>query len=243
MTVYCFDIDGTLCDTQEKKYLEASPFEDAVKEVNRLYDAGHHILMFTARGTTSGIDWTEETAVQLKRWGVKYHELIMNVKPSFDIIIDDRAVNADDWRATLARRQDRGIIAGSFDVIHPGYITMFKDAKNACNYLVVALQEDSSRERAAKIGPVHTLDERRMILESIKYIDEVQTYNTEEELAHLVKHGNFAVRILGSDYNEGGWADRLYRDVHVPIYYHQRNHSWSTTALKNKIYNQMKEKI
>jgi len=64
--------------------------------LNSLYDSGHKIKIFTSRGTTSGIKWKRKTAVQLKSWGVKYHELIMN-KPSGDIFIDDIAISPDDF--------------------------------------------------------------------------------------------------------------------------------------------------
>jgi hypothetical protein len=59
------------------------------------------IKYFTARGSVSGIDWTDFTTSQLEHWGAKYHELIMNRKPHYDLLIDDKAVNALKWRAAL----------------------------------------------------------------------------------------------------------------------------------------------
>jgi len=76
----------------------------------------------------------------------------------------------------------RGLVAGNFDVIHPGYVKLFEDAKNnACNYLIVALQGDPTIERPYKCKPVQTVEERKYILESIKYVNEVIHYNTEKE--------------------------------------------------------------
>ena len=95
--VYCFDIDGTLCTNTEGAYETAEPFTDVIVEVNRLYDAGHTLLLMTARGWTTGIDWRELTEKQMQQWGVKYHRLIMG-KPTADIYIDDKAINADAWR-------------------------------------------------------------------------------------------------------------------------------------------------
>ena len=97
--IYCFDIDGTICTlTQGGKYGRARPFTDVIKKINELYDSGNTIKMFTARGSVSGKDYTQLTAQQLDRWGVKYHELIMNRKPHYDLLIDDKAVNVEDWK-------------------------------------------------------------------------------------------------------------------------------------------------
>ena len=86
---FCIDIDGTLCSiTKDHKYYLAEPNINMIACVNDLYDAGHYIKIFTARGMTSGIQFTEITKRQLKEWGVKHHELIMN-KPSADVYVDD----------------------------------------------------------------------------------------------------------------------------------------------------------
>jgi uncharacterized HAD superfamily protein len=96
--IYCFDIDGTICTNTEGDYENAKPFLDVVAEVNRLYYTGNRILLNTARGGTTGTDWTDVTKGQLKKWGVHYHELIM-AKPTADVFIDDRAINAVAWRS------------------------------------------------------------------------------------------------------------------------------------------------
>jgi hypothetical protein len=97
--VYCFDFDGTLAITQGNDYPNAQPIPKAIAKLNRLYDAGHTIKIFTARGTVSGKDWYALTMKQLDEWGIKYHELIMG-KPHGDFYIDDKAVNAREWLAT-----------------------------------------------------------------------------------------------------------------------------------------------
>jgi len=95
--IYCFDIDGTICETVAGDYENALPFPKAVEKIKRLKSEGHRILFMTARGACSGKDWTEFTAQQLKSWGLEYDELIMNRKPHADIFIDDKALNASDW--------------------------------------------------------------------------------------------------------------------------------------------------
>lgn len=94
--IYCFDIDGTLCSKTDGDYAMAEPFPDRIAVVNALYSDGHTVKLFTARGSTTGIDWRSVTETQMQKWRVLYHELIMG-KPEADIFIDDKAVNADHW--------------------------------------------------------------------------------------------------------------------------------------------------
>lgn len=92
--IYMIDIDGTIFNTINKNYLESTPITDRIKYFNKLYDEGHIIKYWTARGSGSGIDWYEHTLKQLQDFNVKFHEFNVG-KPSYDLWIDDKAVNAD----------------------------------------------------------------------------------------------------------------------------------------------------
>tara|TARA_Y100000034_G_scaffold134462_1_gene202972 strand:+ start:448 stop:1146 length:699 start_codon:yes stop_codon:yes gene_type:complete len=228
--IYCFDIDGTICTlTKNGTYAKAVPFDDVISGINELYSSGHNIIMMTARGSVSKIDYTELTKKQLQEWGVQYHELIMHKKPNADFYIDDKGINIKDWR----KNKVKGFIAGCFDLIHPGYIKMFEEAKTICNHLIVALQEDPSEERKEKLRPLHSVDERKIILGSIRYIDEVVTYKTEEDLESLLLSLKPNYRILGSDYLSKKITGKNVDGVE--IYYHQRDHEWSYSTLRRKI--------
>ncbi len=100
LTVFCFDIDGTICtqtpDAPDKPYNEAQPFPTIIKRINKLHDDGNSIVIFTARGSSTGLDWRDFTEKQLKDWGVKYDKLVLG-KPEADIFIDDKCVNVRDW--------------------------------------------------------------------------------------------------------------------------------------------------
>ena len=89
-----FDIDGVICTNTWGKYEEAQPIQDRIDVINDLYFNGHEIILFTARGSETGIDHRVLTELQMKRWGVKYHDLKFG-KPSADLYVDDRAFNSE----------------------------------------------------------------------------------------------------------------------------------------------------
>ena len=91
---YCFDIDGTICQNTFGKYELAKPIEERIKFINKLFDNGCEIIMFTARGSTTNIDWTEFTKRQLSEWGLNYTKLILG-KPYSEIFIDDKGIEAN----------------------------------------------------------------------------------------------------------------------------------------------------
>jgi hypothetical protein len=94
---YCFDLDDTLCTTKGMDYLKSQPIIKRIKEVNNLYKNGHTILIDSARGSKTGVCWNNQTKEQLKKWGVKYHQLRCGKKFAADIYIDDKGQNADSW--------------------------------------------------------------------------------------------------------------------------------------------------
>ncbi len=129
-------------------------------------------------------------------------------------------------------RMKRGFIAGNFDVIHPGYIKMFRECKANCTHFTILLHSDPSIERPEKLKPILTLEERIEVLSSIKYIDDIQSYIYEIELYELIKKGKYSIRFLGDDYiNKSFTGD----DLEIKIYYLSRDHGWSTTKFKNLI--------
>jgi hypothetical protein len=89
------DIDGVICSNTWGEYEDADPYYDKIEYVNKLYDAGHDIVFFTARGTDTGIDWRELTEKQFHDWKVQYSELLFG-KPSADYYIDDKAMKENE---------------------------------------------------------------------------------------------------------------------------------------------------
>jgi CMP-N,N'-diacetyllegionaminic acid synthase len=84
------DIDGVLAAASaDADYGKAEPMPANIAQLNALFDAGCEIVVYTARGSATGIDWAATTRAQLDSWGVRYHELRFG-KPHADVYIDDR---------------------------------------------------------------------------------------------------------------------------------------------------------
>ena len=126
-----------------------------------------------------------------------------------------------------------GFTCSCFDLLHAGHILMLQDAKRQCDKLIVGLQTDPTIDRPdTKNKPIQSFEERKIQLEAVKYVDEVFTYDTEEELYKKLLDINPDVRILGSDYIGKSFTGD---DLDIEIYYHERKHNYSTTNLRGKI--------
>ena len=132
-------------------------------------------------------------------------------------------------------KQDRiiGFTCSCFDLLHAGHILMLKDAKKQCDYLIVGLQTDPTIDRPKiKNKPIQSLDERKLQIEAVKYVDKVIIYETEKDLYNLIYNIKPDVRIIGSDY-KGKYFTGY--ELCPNIYYHNRNHNFSTSNLRNLI--------
>jgi hypothetical protein len=93
--IYYVDIDETICTSPEDRdYSMAKPILDRIRKINELHDSGNTIIYWTARGTGTGIDWSDITKKQFKDWGVKYDDLKFG-KPIYDLFIDDKNINSE----------------------------------------------------------------------------------------------------------------------------------------------------
>ena len=98
--IYYVDIDDTVFSLPYKgstEYDKHIPMPERIAHFNTLFDQGHEIYYFTARGTRSGIDWLDLTKNQLLSAGAKFTGLDVGNKPHFDILIDDKAINVESY--------------------------------------------------------------------------------------------------------------------------------------------------
>ena len=89
MIIYV-DIDGTICHTENSDYENSTPRQEQIDKINKLYDEGNEIIYWTARGGTTGINWSKLSKKQLDEWGCKYTRFEFLKKPSWDLFIDDK---------------------------------------------------------------------------------------------------------------------------------------------------------
>ena len=103
MKIIYVDIDETICQretsvdfgTTTHDYSKAKPIRENIEKINKLYDEGHTIVYWTARGSRKQIDWTVLTSKQLNEWGAKYHELRVD-KPFYDLFIEDKSLRIEE---------------------------------------------------------------------------------------------------------------------------------------------------
>ena len=126
-----------------------------------------------------------------------------------------------------------GFTCGAFDLMHSGHMVMLEDARGICDKLVVAIQSDPSIDRPYKNRPVQSFDERVIMVSGCRYVDEVLLYHTEDDLLKIIKQVNPDVRILGSDYLNKTFTGQ---DLPIEIYYHKREHGWSSSELRERVY-------
>jgi len=130
-----------------------------------------------------------------------------------------------------------GFACGVFDLMHPGHILMLRDCKSRCDHLVVAINRAERFSEVVNPGkrlPLYTVDERVLLMRSIRYVDEVLTYDGEEELLGLLTSRHFDCRFLGDDYRGRPITGP---DLKIPIVYVDRSHGFSTTAMIQRILN------
>ena len=126
-----------------------------------------------------------------------------------------------------------GFTCSCSDLLHAGHILMLKDAKEQCDKLIVGLQTDPSIDRPlTKNKPIQSLKERKIQLEAVRYVDDIFVYETESDLIDLLKLVKPDIRILGSDYKDEKFTGD---DLNIPIYYHERDHDYSSSDLRKKI--------
>ena len=131
------------------------------------------------------------------------------------------------------KKEKKGFTCGAFDLLHTGHALMLKGCKDHCDYLIVGLQRDASIDRPDKNRPVQEYEEREIMLSSIKYVDEIVHYDTEEDLEILLRSLPIDIRIIGAD-----WKGKEYtgHELSIPVVFNKRDHDYSTSNLRRRVY-------
>lgn len=127
-----------------------------------------------------------------------------------------------------------GFTCGAMDLLHAGHVLMLKECREQCDFLIVGLQIDPSKDRPDKKRPVETLKERKIRLQGCKYVDKIITYTDEIGLYRLLKKLNPDVRFMGADWKgKPNYSKDLLPKIKVV--YNSRNHSYSSSNLRKRI--------
>jgi len=136
-----------------------------------------------------------------------------------------------------------GITCSTFDLLHAGHIIMLEECKKYCDYLICALQVDPSTDRPEKNKPIQSLVERYLQLEAVSHVDKIIPYNNEEELLTIFASLDLDVRILGEEYKDKKFTGKeICQKRGIKLVYNKRDHDFSTSSLRERIYIQESNK-
>jgi glycerol-3-phosphate cytidylyltransferase len=136
-----------------------------------------------------------------------------------------------------------GITCSAFDLLHAGHIIMLEECKKYCDYLICALQVDPTIDRPKKNKPIQSIVERYIQLDAVSHVDKIIPYVTERDLEEIFESLDLDVRIIGEDYRISNFtAKEICNKRNIKIIYNKRDHKFSTTELRNKIYKEEKSK-
>ncbi len=131
------------------------------------------------------------------------------------------------------KRKRVGFTCGAFDLLHAGHVLMLKEARQQCDYLIVGLHTDPSLCRAEKSKPIQSVTERMIQLSAVTYVGSIILYDTEEDLMDILTSVRPDVRILGWDHVD---KDFTGQELDMDIYFNSRNHTYSSSELRQRIH-------
>ena len=129
-----------------------------------------------------------------------------------------------------------GITFSTFDLLHAGHVSMLREAKAQCDYLICGLQMDPSQDRKEKNAPVQSIVERYTQLNGVRYVDEIIPYNDEKDVEDLLTMMHINVRILGEEYRDKEFTGKdICRKRDIELYFNKRDHRFSSSDLRKRV--------
>lgn len=129
-----------------------------------------------------------------------------------------------------------GIVFSAFDLLHAGHVSMLREAKEQCDYLIAGLQLNPSLDRPSKNSPVQTVVERYTQLKAVSYVDEIIPYVSEKDLEDILTMYHIDVRILGEEYREKEFTGKdICRKRGIELYFNKRDHRFSSSDLRSRV--------
>jgi len=129
-----------------------------------------------------------------------------------------------------------GITFSQFDLLHAGHIAMLSQAKNHCDYLIAALQNNAQWDRPEKNEPIQSIVERQISLSAVRFVDEIVVYNTEKDLEDILLTLPIDVRILGVEYKDKEFTGKdICVQRNIELVFNGRDHSFSSSSLRKRV--------
>ncbi len=131
-----------------------------------------------------------------------------------------------------------GFTCSTFDLLHAGHILMLAEAKNICDYLIVAVQTDPTIDRPqSKNKPVQSIVERYVQLSAVRFVDQIIIYETEKDLEDLLMFLPIKIRIIGEEYKDKDFTGKsICEDRGIKMWYNSRSHRFSSSELRQRTY-------
>ena len=129
-----------------------------------------------------------------------------------------------------------GFTCSTFDLLHAGHISMLRESKQHCDYLICGLQIDPSVDRPEKNSPIQTVVERYVQLNAVGYVDEIIPYASEEDLKDILSMLQIDVRILGEEYRDKEFTGKdICRKRDIQLFFNKREHRFSSSDLRDRV--------
>lgn len=126
-----------------------------------------------------------------------------------------------------------GIYPMVADILHTGHLVAIEEAKKNCDYLIIALHCCPDYKK-----PIQSIFERYMQLKSVKYVDEVIPYTNKDDAKNMLESLQYDIYFLGDDHKDTNWECKdIVEKLNKEIYYLPRKHSFSSTDVKNRVFN------
>lgn len=129
-----------------------------------------------------------------------------------------------------------GFTCGAFDLLHTGHLAMLKEAKQQCDYLLVGLHTDPSKDRQEKNSPVQSVFERYYQLASCRDVDNIIPYDTELDLENMMGILDMNIRFVGADHiNDYITGQDIMKERGIKVVFTGRHHCYSSSELRERI--------
>jgi len=121
---------------------------------------------------------------------------------------------------------------GCYDILHVGHIALFEYAKSLGDQLIVGIDSDKRvKELKGKDRPFNCETDRKKMLESIKYIDQVFIFETQEEMCDILRYNSIDIIVIGDEYKHRQVTGS---NIVKEVIYFPKITGYSTTSILDK---------